>query len=60
LDPINAWEIIQLLLRINEAGTTVFLATHGKEIVNSVKKRVITLEGGKVKKDQRKDGKYVI
>jgi len=60
LDPINAWEIIQLLLRINEAGTTVFLATHGKEIVNSVKKRVITLEAGKIKKDQRKEGKYVI
>lgn len=60
LDPVNAWEIIQLLLKINEVGTTVFLATHDKEIVNSLKKRVITLEKGKVVKDQRKEGKYVI
>ena len=60
LDPVNAWEIIQLLLKINEVGTTVFLATHDKEIVNSVKKRVITLENGKLVKDQRKEGKYVI
>ncbi|OGE73855.1 MAG: cell division ATP-binding protein FtsE [Candidatus Doudnabacteria bacterium RIFCSPLOWO2_02_FULL_42_9] len=59
LDSINAWEIIQLLLKINKAGTTVILATHAKDIVNSVKKRVITLENGEVVYDQEK-GKYVL
>jgi cell division transport system ATP-binding protein len=59
LDSINAWEIIQLLLKINKAGTTVLLATHAKDIVNSVKKRVVTLENGEVVYDQEK-GKYVL
>jgi len=60
LDPVNAWDIMQLLLKINEVGTTVFLATHDKDIVNSVKKRVVTLESGKVVRDQKKKGKYII
>lgn len=60
LDPINAWEIIQLLLKINDNGTTVFLATHDREIVNSLKKRVVTLENGKVVRDQKRDGKYIL
>lgn len=59
LDSINAWEIIQLLLKINKAGTTVILATHAKELVNSVKKRVITIEKGEIIYDQEK-GKYVL
>ncbi len=59
LDSINAWEIIQLLLKINKAGTTVILATHAKDLVNSVKKRVITMEKGEVVYDQEK-GKYVL
>lgn len=57
LDPINSWEIIQLLLKINKAGTTVLLATHNKEIVDSLKRRVITMEAGTVVFDQ-KVGKY--
>jgi len=57
LDPKNAWEIIDLLQKINSFGTTVLLTTHNKEIVNSLKKRVITLSKGKVTKDQ-KVGKY--
>lgn len=57
LDPKNAWEIIDLLLKINSFGTTVLLTTHNKEIVNSLKKRVITLSKGKITKDQ-KVGKY--
>ncbi len=59
LDPINAWEIIQLLLKINQFGTTVILATHNKEIVDALRKRVITLEEGHIVKDQ-KVGKYTL
>lgn len=57
LDPKNAWEIIDLLLKINNFGRTVVLTTHNKEIVNSLKKRVVTLSKGKIIKDQ-KVGKY--
>ena len=59
LDSINAWDIIQLLLKINKTGTTVMLATHAKDLVNSIKKRVITIEKGEVVYDQQK-GKYVL
>ncbi|MFZ5392567.1 MAG: cell division ATP-binding protein FtsE [Patescibacteria group bacterium] len=60
LDPVNSWEIMQLLLKINSLGTTVFLATHDREIVNSLKKRVVTIENGKIIRDQKKDGKYIL
>ena len=59
LDPISAWGIIQLLLKINELGTTVILATHDKEVVNNVKKRVITLDQGRIIRDHSK-GRYAI
>jgi len=59
LDSINAYEIIDLLLKINKFGTTVVLVTHNKEIVNRLKKRVITLDGGSVISDQEK-GKYLL
>lgn len=59
LDSINAWDIIQLLMKINRAGTTVILATHAKDLVNSIKKRVVTIEKGEVVYDQEK-GKYVL
>ncbi|MEK7168048.1 MAG: cell division ATP-binding protein FtsE [Patescibacteria group bacterium] len=59
LDAINSQEIIDLLLKINEFGTTVVLVTHNKDIVNALKKRVITLDHGVVVNDQ-KVGKYVI
>lgn len=59
LDAINANEIIDLLLRINKFGTTVILVTHNKEIVNSLNKRVITLENGQVISDQA-HGKYLL
>ncbi|HYC79815.1 MAG TPA: cell division ATP-binding protein FtsE [Candidatus Binatia bacterium] len=59
LDSINAWDIIQLLLKINKSGTTVMLATHAKDLVNSIKKRVITIEKGEIVYDQQK-GKYVL
>jgi|SRR3972149_5106551 len=59
LDPVNTWEIIQLLLKINQQGTTVLLATHNKEVVDSLQKRVITLNNGRIVRDQMR-GKYVI
>ena len=59
LDPINTWEIIRLLLKINELGTTVMLTTHNKEIVNHLDRRVISLENGKVIRDEEK-GKYIL
>lgn len=59
LDSINANEIIDLLLRINKFGTTVVLVTHNREIVNKLKKRVITLDNGLVVSDQA-IGKYVL
>jgi cell division transport system ATP-binding protein len=52
LDKANAYEIITLLLKINNSGTTVLLATHDQEIVDKLKKRVITLQKGKVALDQ--------
>jgi cell division transport system ATP-binding protein len=60
LDSINAWDIVQLLMKINKTGTTVILATHAKDLVNSIKKRVITIEDGEVVYDQQNKGKYVL
>jgi len=57
LDPDNAWDIAQLLLKINRMGTTVILATHNREIVDAIGKRVISFKDGKLMSDRRK-GKY--
>ncbi len=59
LDALHSWDIVQLLLKINKLGTTVILATHNEEIVNAIKRRVITLDRGKVIRDQ-KAGKYIL
>lgn len=59
LDPVNTWEIIDLLFRIHQEGTLVLLATHDKEIVDSLKKRVITMRGGQVIADHN-PGKYLL
>ncbi|QQG45785.1 MAG: cell division ATP-binding protein FtsE [Candidatus Niyogibacteria bacterium] len=59
LDPMNTREIIELLKKINNLGTTVILASHNYDIVNSLEKRVITLEKGRVVRDDKK-GRYVI
>jgi cell division transport system ATP-binding protein len=59
LDAINEQEIINLLKKINELGTTVILVTHNKDIVNSLRKRVVTLDGGSLAGDQER-GKYII
>ena len=54
LDPYHTLDILKLLLKINEMGTTVVLATHNREIVNKLKRRVVTLEKGKVIRDEEK------
>lgn len=59
LDPVNSWEIIDLLSRINRQGTIVILATHNKEIVDRLKKRVILMKAGKIVSDRIRGG-YVI
>jgi cell division transport system ATP-binding protein len=57
LDPKTAWGVIQLLNEINSWGTTIFMATHNQEIVNTLKRRVVILKNGKIAKDT-KEGKY--
>lgn len=59
LDPINTWEIIELLKKINSLGTTVILASHAKDIVDALNRRVVTIENGKLIRDSKK-GKYVL
>jgi cell division transport system ATP-binding protein len=52
LDPVISWEIIQLLLRINELGVTILMATHDAEVVTALRKRVVALEDGRVIRDE--------
>lgn len=59
LDPINTYEIIQILKKINDLGTTIILTTHNRGVIDSIGKRVITLEKGKVIRDD-KEGRYMI
>jgi cell division transport system ATP-binding protein len=59
LDPINTWEIIKLLIKINELGTAIILATHNKEVINTLGRRVISLDGGKIIRDEE-EGRYLI
>jgi len=59
LDPYNASDIIKLLVKINEMGTTVVLATHDKQVINSLERRVITLDKGKIIRDEEK-GRFVL
>jgi len=53
LDPSMQWDIIQLLNKINNWGTTIIMATHASDVVNSLQKRVIAIEGGKLVRDAR-------
>lgn len=59
LDPYNTLDIIRLLLKINEFGTTVVLSTHNREVVNSLAKRAITLNEGKIIRDE-KIGRFIL
>ncbi len=57
LDPQTSWSVLQLLGEINSWGTTVIMATHNREIVDTQRRRVIALKGGKIIKDTT-EGKY--
>ncbi len=56
LDPTNSWEIMKLLEEANDRGTTVLVVTHNQEIVNEMKKRVITMKKGVIVSDEKKGG----
>lgn len=60
LDLVNTYDVVKLLMKINELGTTVILATHNREVVNAIGKRVVTMEKGRIVRDQGENGKYVI
>jgi len=60
LDRVNSYDVVKLLLKINELGTTVILATHNSEVVNVVGRRVINMEKGRIVRDQVEEGKYII
>ena len=59
LDPINTYDIVQILKKINDLGTTVILTTHNKGVIDSLGKRVITMEKGRIARDDKR-GKYVL
>lgn len=59
LDPLHTWDIIRLLCRINELGTTVILATHDREIINALGRRVVSLDRGRLIRDEE-NGRYIV
>ncbi len=59
LDPVNTFEVIQIFKKINEIGTTIILTTHNKNVIDSLGKRVLTMENGKVVRDDA-NGRYVL
>ncbi len=59
LDPVNTYEIVQILKKINDLGTTVILTTHNKGVIDALGKRVITMENGRIVRDD-KSGRYVL
>jgi len=59
LDPINTYEIVEILKKINELGTTIIITTHNKGVIDAIGKRVITMDSGKVVRDDKK-GKYIL
>lgn len=59
LDPVNTYDIVQILKKINDLGTTIILTTHNKGVIDNLGRRVITMENGKIVRDD-KDGRYVL
>ncbi len=59
LDPIATYEIVQILRKINDLGTTVIMTTHNKGVVDEIDRRVITMDGGRIVRDDTK-GKYIL
>ena len=58
LDKLTTAEIIALLKKINDFGTTILVSTHDEDVVNNLQKRVVTLKGGKIVSDQKNNGIY--
>lgn len=59
LDPVNTYDIVQILKKVNDLGTTVILTTHNKGVIDDLGRRVITMEGGKIVRDDP-EGRYVL
>ena len=59
LDPINTYEVVEILKKINELGTTVIITTHNKGVVDAIGKRVITIDQGRLVRDDA-EGRYVL
>lgn len=59
LDPIATYEVVQILKKINDLGTTVIMTTHNKGVIDALGKRVITMDAGRIVRDDR-EGKYVL
>ena len=59
LDPINTYDVVQILKKINDLGTTVLLTTHNKGVIDSLGRRVITIDQGRIVRDD-KHGRYVL
>lgn len=59
LDPINTHDVVEILKKINDLGTTVLLATHNKSVVDSTRRRVVTMDQGRIVRDDR-EGKYIL
>lgn len=59
LDPIATYEVVQILRKINDLGTTVVMTTHNKGVIDELERRVITMDGGRIIRDD-KEGKYVL
>lgn len=59
LDPVNAHDVVEILKKINDLGTTVLLTTHNKSVVDSIGRRVVTMDQGRIVRDD-KEGKYVL
>jgi len=59
LDPLNTFEVVQILKKINDLGTTVLLTTHNKSVIDNLGKRVVVMENGKIVRDDQ-EGRYTM
>ena len=59
LDPIATYEVVQILRKINDLGTTVIMTTHNKGVIDELGRRVITMDEGRIVRDDA-EGKYVL
>lgn len=60
LDLVSSYDVVKLLLEINKLGTTVILASHDTNIVNTIRRRVVSIDKGRIVRDQTHNGRYVI